>query len=427
MNAGTPGLSVLVHRPGEKPQRWTTGLANLETSTPITTDTAFIAGSTAKQITAYLVTEAAAAGALRLDQPVAELAPAVRVPGVTIADLITHRSGLRDTESLLPFAGLRDLDHYTADDLLALAARQQHRAVPAGQFLYSNTNYLLLARILQTVHGATLDDLARDRVFVPLGMDATRFKHDPRDVIPNAASAYRPTASGWQHTAQPAPLSGAGSLSTTPDDLNRWLGHLHQLWNRDAGHLPFQHAVRYGPSDHNPYLYGAGLYADPRPGRRSVFHAGHEHGFSATAHLTASGTRVVCLSNHASLDAARVAAPVAAALRSAALDLPALLAGYLADTGNSVESGSRSDPADDRAHVEVGTYACLEVPGTLRLTRTSSGLHLWRLGTQDQLAQTGPRTHVGPGYRITLDHGWPATSFRLDLQRAPGLLYRQRD
>ncbi|MFG2847980.1 serine hydrolase domain-containing protein [Kitasatospora sp. NPDC048296] len=425
MNTAAPGLSVLVHRPGEQPQRWTTGLAHLETSTPITPDTAFITGSTAKQITADLVIEAAVAGALRLDQPVAELVPAVRVPDVTVTDLITHQSGIRDTESLLPFAGLRDLDHYTADDLIALAARQQHRAVPPGQFLYSNTNYLLLARILQTTHGEALDDLARARVFGPLGMDATRFKNDPRDVIPNAASAYRPTTSGWQHTAQPAPLPGAGSLSTTPDDLDRWLGHLHRLWNRDGGHLPLQHAIPYRPSDHAPYLYGAGLYADPRPGRRSVFHPGHEHGFSAAAHLTVSGARVICLSNHAGLDAARAAAPVVAALSTAVLDLPTLLAQQLVVTSNIVEPCGPSAQADQQAHVEVGTYTCPEVPGALRLTRTTSGLHLWRLGTRDQLVQIGSRTHTGPGYRITLDDDQRADSFRLDVSRAPGLLYQR--
>ncbi|MFJ7244517.1 serine hydrolase domain-containing protein [Kitasatospora sp. NPDC098652] len=427
MNTAAPGLSVLVHRPGEQPQRWTTGLAHLETSTPITPDTAFITGSTAKQITAHLVIEAAVAGALRLDQPVAELVPAIRVPGVTVTDLITHQSGIRDTESLLPFAGLRDLDHYTADDLLALAAREKHRAVPPGQFLYSNTNYLLLTRILQTVHGTTLDDLARASVFGPLGMDATRFKNDPRDVIPNAASAYRPTSTGWQHTAQPAPLPGAGSLSTTPDDLNRWLDHLHRLWNRDGGHLPHQHAIPYRPSDHAPYLYGAGLYADPRPGRRTVFHSGHEHGFSAAAHLTSSGARVVCLSNHAGVDAARAAAVVVAALGTAVLDLTALLTEHVAATSDFVGPGVPLSQADDRAHVEVGTYACPEVPGVLRLTRTSSGFHLWRLGTCDQLVQTGPRTHAGPGYRITLDRDQHAASFQLDLQRAPGLQYQQRD
>ncbi|MEU6233053.1 serine hydrolase domain-containing protein [Kitasatospora sp. NPDC047058] len=422
MTADGPGLSVLVHRPGEQPRRWTAGLANLETSTPITPDTAFVVGSTTKQITAYLVLEAAQCGALRLDQEVADLVPALRVPGVTIAELITHRSGIRDTESLLPLAGLRDLDHYTADDLLALAARQRQRAVPRGQFLYSNTNYLLLTRILQMVHSATLDYLARDRVFTPLGMHNSRFKNDPRDVIPNAANAYRPTTSGWQHTAQPAMLPGAGSLSTTPDDLDRWLVHLHQRWITDGGPLPFERAVPYGPSDHPPFLYGAGLYADTRSDHHVVFHSGHEHGFSAAAHLTAAGARVVCLSNHAQLDAARIAAPIVAAIDSADLDL---LDAQLVATRGEAEEAQGSEPVADSEHIEIGAFTCEDVPGTLRLTRTSSGLHLWRKGTGDRLAQTGSLTYTGPGYAITLDTQEAVTGFRLDLQRAPGLLYRQ--
>ncbi|MGV9266574.1 serine hydrolase domain-containing protein [Kitasatospora sp. NPDC003701] len=422
MTAHAPGLSVLVHRPGEQPRRWTTGLANLETSTPIKVDTAFVVGSTAKQITAHLVLEAARSGGLCLDQAVADLVPTLRVPGVTIAELITHQSGIRDTESLLPLAGLRDLDHYTADDLLTLAARQQHRAVPQGQFLYSSTNFLLLTRILETVHGASLDDLARERVFTPLGMHNSRFKDDPRDVIPNAANAYRPTTSGWQHTAQPAMLPGAGSLSTTPDDLDRWLAHLHQRWIADGGHLPFERAVPYRPSDHPPFLYGAGLYADTRTGHRAVFHAGHEHGFSAAAHLTATGARVVCLSNHAQLDAARIAAPIVASIDSANSDL---LGAQLVATRGEAEEVPASEPVADSEHIKIGAFTCEDVPGTLRLTRSSNGLHLWRKGTGDRLAQTGSLTYTGPGYTITLDTQETVTCFRLDLQRAPGLLYRQ--
>ncbi|MFD0347220.1 serine hydrolase [Kitasatospora aburaviensis] len=95
--------------------------------------------------------------------------------------------------------------------MVSLACWQRQRAVPEGQFLYSNTNYLLLAKLLETVHGMDLASLARRRLFDRLGMDATHFKSDPRQLIPCAASAYHLTSGGWQHSAEPVSLPGPGS------------------------------------------------------------------------------------------------------------------------------------------------------------------------------------------------------------------------
>ncbi|MFD9532083.1 serine hydrolase domain-containing protein [Streptomyces sp. NPDC060010] len=222
-----PGLTLLVHRPREEPTLLHTGLASLEHRLPIGPDTTFNVGSVAKQITSHLILLAARDNLLHLDQPAADLLPRLKISDVTVADLVTHQSGIRDAESLLSLVGFRDLDHYTADDLRTLAYRQQQRAVPEGHFLYSNTNYLLLTEILEGVHRTTLTDLARHRLFGPLGMNNTRFKTDPHQVVPGAASAYRATPHGWQHTEAPVTLPGPGTLWTTASDLDRWLTYLH--------------------------------------------------------------------------------------------------------------------------------------------------------------------------------------------------------
>jgi CubicO group peptidase (beta-lactamase class C family) len=86
--------------------------------------------------------------------------------------------------------------------------------VPGGQFLYSNTNYLLLAKILEGIHGTDLANIAQTVLFGPLGMSATLFKTDPRQLIPHAASAYQPAIGSWQHTAHPAALPGPGGFWT---------------------------------------------------------------------------------------------------------------------------------------------------------------------------------------------------------------------
>ncbi|WP_328928470.1 beta-lactamase family protein [Streptomyces sp. NBC_00190] len=420
-----PGLSLLVHQPGEEPALLHTGLASLEHGLPIGPDTIFNVGSVAKQITAHLILLSASDNLLQLGQRAADLLPRLKISDVTVADLVTHRSGIRDAESLLSLAGFRDLDHYTADDLRTLAYRQDQRAVPKDRFLYSNTNYLLLAEILETVHRTTLPDLVRHRVLGPLGMHSTRFKTDPRQVIPGAASAYQATQHGWQHTETPVTLPGPGTLWTTVGDLDRWLTHLHQHWQHPH-QLPWQEAVDYEPSDHEPYLYGPGLYADARPGRTAVFHYGHEQGFSAAAHVEASGLRVIALSNNAGLSTDRVTAAILRDLHEQPMLPPKEVLLRAATLERIPGTVVRTQPIlDDRdRHTEIGTFTCDQALGSLQLTSSAGALHLWRRGTRDQLTPTGPGVHVGNGYTLTIPSSMDQVDrFTLDLDRAPGLAY----
>lgn len=423
-----PGLSLLVHRPGEEPALLHTGLASLEHGLAIGPHTTFNTGSIAKQITAHLVLLAARENLFHLDQQATVLLPRLKVGDVTVADLVTHQSGIRDAESLLSLTGFRDLDHYTADDLRTLAYRQHQRAVPEGRFLYSNTNYLLLAEILETVHRTTLANLARHRLFEPLGMNNTHFKADPRHVIPGAASAYQATLHGWQHTEAPVTLPGPGTLWTTASDLDRWLAHLHQHWQH-AHQLPWQDAIGYQPSDHQPYLYGPGLYADTGPGRTVVFHYGHEQGFSAATHLDATGLRVICLSNNTDIAADHLAAAILRGLREHPERDPW---DVLRQSADLRRKPAATDPpqhahGDHGPHIELGTFTCDQAPGSLRLTRSADTLHLWRRGTRDQLTQAGPATYTSNGYTLTLTGSIDQVErFTLDLDRAPGLAYIRR-
>ncbi|MFJ5882907.1 serine hydrolase domain-containing protein [Kitasatospora cineracea] len=421
-----PGLSLLVRLPGREPVLWHTGLASVEHQIPIGPNSTFNTGSVAKQITAHLVLLAARDNLIHLHQSAADLLPKLKPADVTVADLITHTSGLRDAETLLGLAGLRDLDHYTAADLRTLAYRQRERAVPAGQFLYSNTNYLLLVELLETVHRTDLADLARRQIFDPLGMHATGFQSDPRQVVPGAAAAYRPADNGWQHTQPPVALPGPGSLFTTAGDLDRWLGHLHQLWQHDGASLPWHEVLGYRTADHEPYLYGPGLYADPRPGHTAVFHYGHEHGFSAATHLTRGGLRIVSLANSTELAADHAAAAVLRALdERPGQDLDELLPLAAEHARRTVKTAAVHSKGDDGwPHHEVGRFTCDQVPGALRLTCTGDTLHLWRRGTPDRLTPAGPATWVGNGYSLTLpgDTG-DIEGFTLDLDRAPNLAY----
>ncbi|MEV1066033.1 serine hydrolase domain-containing protein [Streptomyces sp. NPDC050263] len=428
-----PGLILRVHAANRPPAQTYTGVASVELGTPVGENTVFNVGSVAKQITAYLCVRAARDRLLDLDRPVGDILPRFQIPDVTIGDLIRHNGGIRDAESMLSLVGFRDLDHYTADDLLQLAYRQGHRAVEPGRFLYSNTGYLLLGAVLRHVHDAALQEVADEQVFTPLGMTAARFKSDPREVIPGAAASYRGTTPGWLHQERPVALPGPGSLWCSAADLDQWLDHLHHEWQpcADAA-LPFERQLGYRPSDHPPFTYGAGLYASRGPSRTAVFHYGHEQGFSAATHLTSSGLRVICLSNHAGIAADSVVATVLANLDPCSTaDIGEVLSRSVQRRSEPPPSPTNHSDADP-PHTPLGTYACDDVPGTVRLTRSEDSLYLWRRGTRDRLARTGSATYTGDGYTLTLptatsgDDKLAINGFVLDLDRAPGLHYRRR-
>lgn len=432
-----PGVTLLVSPATGTTTRAQTGLAHLELRVPIAEDTAFNVGSVAKQITAYLCVRAAQDGLLVLDGPVKAYLPRFGVPGVTVRDLIQHQGGVRDAESLLSLAGFRDLDHYTADDLLQLAYRQDCRAVPPGRFLYSNTGYLLLAEILRSVHGGDIQDIAQRELFAPLDMGATRFKRHPSEVIPGAAASYGPSPGNWSHQQRPVSLPGPGALWSTAEDLNRWLTHLAGDWHGIPGAaLPLERQIGYLPSDHPPFTYGPGLYADPHPQRTAVFHFGHEQGFSAAVHLTRSSLRIVCLSNRSDIPADRIAATAADELtRSPDADARHLLAhaARIAPVPDG-HSGLRARLKEilDASHTVLGTYVCDDVPGDLRLSRRAGALYLWRRGAGEQLTRTGTDRYVSTGLGLYFpgaprkDAEFSPDAFILDLDRAPGLHYRLR-
>ncbi|MEU8132161.1 serine hydrolase domain-containing protein [Streptodolium elevatio] len=435
-HAAEPGITLRIHPVNGPTTQASLGLASLELVAPVEATTVFNVGSVAKQITAYLCVRAVQDGRLNLDRPVSEHLPRFQIPDVSVRDLIRHRGGVRDAESLLSLAGFRDLDHYTGADLLELAYRQDHRAVPPGHFLYSNTGYLLLAEILRQIHGGDLQDIAQQQVFNSLGMNATRFKRHPTEVIPGAASSYGPDGGGWSHQQRPVTLPGPGSLWCSAADLDRWLAHLADEWRRAASTspMPFDGHVSYQPSDHTPFTYGAGLYADPRRGRTAVFHYGHEQGFSAATHLTPWGLRIVCLSNRTDMPADHILATVLAEIvGNPDVDADQLLASATQNrrkhpTDTQPDAGPNLGP--EEPHTILGTYECEAVPGTLRLSLSAGVLHLWRRGAREPLQHTSQGQYTSDSYTLTFpaaqsdDAEFPPGEFILDLRRAPDLRYR---
>jgi D-alanyl-D-alanine carboxypeptidase len=224
-----PGAAALISVGDRVILRKGYGMADLERGLPMRPDRQFRIASISKQFTAVAVLQLAAAGQLNLDDDAAQYVPELRdrLPDapITIRQLLTHTSGLKNYSDLDSF---RDQPTRTMSvgDLLALAARQGLRFKPGTAWEYSNTGYVLLAAIVQHVSGMPFGRYVQTRVIAPAGLTHT--------FVGNAATGEGPGIAGYVpvigrpgHFERAVTLNlsqaiGAGSLISCVDDLWQW-------------------------------------------------------------------------------------------------------------------------------------------------------------------------------------------------------------
>lgn len=110
------------------------------------------------------------------------------------------------------------------EDALALLARQRAlNFTPGAEDLYSHTNYVLAALVVQRASGQPFADYCRRALFGPLGMTRTQWRDDYTRVVSRRATAWSPDDAGAWHLDMPLEnVIGHGGLLTTVPDLLRW-------------------------------------------------------------------------------------------------------------------------------------------------------------------------------------------------------------
>ena len=193
--AGSPGCALGVIRDGAFIYRKGYGSASLELGVPLSSQSVFYMGSVSKQFTAASVVLAAEQGFLSLDDNIRKYIPELPDYGhpITLRHMLHHISGLRDIFGILAIAGRNPLDLHSTEEMLDLVARQKALNFdPGAEYLYSNTNYFLLAEVVKRTTGKPLSVFAAENIFQPLGMTHTRFYDDHTAVVPGRIPAFSP-------------------------------------------------------------------------------------------------------------------------------------------------------------------------------------------------------------------------------------------
>ncbi len=241
------------------------------------------------------------------------LPDAPRKDVVTIRELLSHTSGIYNYFEhpryykisrawLRPVSapGLASREHaWTYDEIMDLVKTGYCK--PGECYHYSNTNYVILGRIAETVGGAPLHEQLRQRFFEPLGMTDTVYQ--PAELPPvDAAHGHWDYGTGYSDHTRDARLlpfdaaltvaDAAGAIASTARDLSTWAAALY------GGAVLAPGSLAQMTTMLSPGFYGLGTDVAVFAGHRAYGHRGGLRGFEASMwYFPDEGVSIVLLSN----------------------------------------------------------------------------------------------------------------------------------
>ncbi|MFG2289244.1 serine hydrolase domain-containing protein [Streptomyces sp. NPDC048595] len=314
--AGMPGLFAEV-RDGDQVWRGAAGVADVATGRRVTADMRHRVGSITKTFTAAAVLQLVERGQVGLDTPIGRylprLVPGERGAAITVRMLINHTSGFPEYlpyayASLRAYPVIADTRPQSLDDhrftrfdpaeLIERGVTAPAVGAPGGTpGVYSNTNYLLLGRLLEEVTGTTAEQYITRNVIERAGLRNTGFPTGPCVDGPHS-QIYE----AWFGMIDPPrdysvyDMSWVGptaSLISTVTDLNRFFGML--LAGEIVGPASLaqmQCTVPVVSQEGKVIDYGLGLHPMEAPGQGTFWgHGGTVWGAGALAMTRADGKR----------------------------------------------------------------------------------------------------------------------------------------
>jgi len=148
------------------------GYANLKTKDSLNMESAFQLASISKPITALAVLVLKEEGKIGIDDSVSKYIPELPYPGITIRHLLTHRSGLPNYMYFAEKDWLNKDIPLKNRDVIDLMVEHKYAPyyLPDRRYNYSNTNFALLAYIVEQVSGMKFEEFVQRKIFDPCHM-----------------------------------------------------------------------------------------------------------------------------------------------------------------------------------------------------------------------------------------------------------------
>lgn len=254
------------------------GYYDLRTKQPLDRHSAFQLASVSKTFTAMATLKLVEEGKLSLNDTLQKFFPKLPYPDIRVKDLLSHRSGLPNYLYFMDRLGWDTHQRCSNEDVLhyLIEYKPQGNGRPNTHFNYCNTNYALLALIIQKASGESYSDYLKHTFFDPLGMKDTYVFNIGRDSA-RAMRSYDARGRLERYTFLDEGF-GDKNIFSTPEDLLKWDQALytHKLFTADMLKKAYTPYSNEHPGVRN-YGYGWRMNVYP-DGRKVIYHNGWWHG-----------------------------------------------------------------------------------------------------------------------------------------------------
>ena len=418
-----PGGQVLVRHKGEVVYDRCFGYADVENRLPMTRDHVFHVASISKQFTAMAVLLLQEDGKLSLDDDIRAYIPdLVAFPQpMRVRALMNQISGLRDMLELMDDSGVRNVDTITQQDLRQLLACQTGlNYEPETRHAYCNSNFMLLAEIVERVSGMGFNAFLKQRIFDPQGMTSTVVRENYWQMIPGRGVSYWDNGTEYFHCVLNYGNYGTTSLHTNARDLMRWMDNYRNPIICKPETMAEMLRVPVLATG-EPTNYAGGLRVDKLDGHRYLKHAGEDAGFRAFVfRLLDDDVDVVIVGNTANIFTEEAAYNIARIVLGLPVELKAPAVASVAEFDEKTAPGFYFSRIPDAFTFTVfekdGKFYMTDDCGPAPLTHVTGDLyrqghlrHFVRLGENDPVLST-PEID----YRLQKAYDGPLTAEQLE-------------
>lgn len=274
------------------------GLKEVLKGEPIDSSTSFHLASVSKTFTAMAILKLWEDGKLQIDDKVEKYISGFPFNQITVRNLLSHRSGLPNYVYFAEQVGWNTRNYLHNDDMLKMLVKNRSRlriGRPNAYFDYCNTNYALLAIIIEKVSGKSYASYMDQTFFSPIGMSNT-FVFDinkTEKVLPSFKYNNRKEPMTFLDA-----IYGDKNIYSTARDLLKWDIALNsgKLFKQETLQEAFR-GYSYERKGVKNYGLGWRLYEMPS-GKKIVYHNGWWHGNNTVfSKLMQDSTTIIVLGN----------------------------------------------------------------------------------------------------------------------------------
>lgn len=278
------------------------GFAQGKDQEPINDTIALHVASISKSLTAMATLKLVEAGKINLEDPLTKYFPKFPYPKVTVFTLLSQRSGLPKYEYVIekikPAPPELSKKYLTNQDILNMLIRYQPelaRATDTG-FMYCNTNYALLALLIEKVTEKSFPEAMKQMVFRPLKMKHS-YIFQEKDTLTAAKSFYQRGPRVYPYDRLDL-IYGDKNVYTTPRDL---LNFSKALYSKDFLKPELKQKIFEPYSNERPGINNYGLGFRMKvfdENEKLTYHNGWWHGTNSVfAHLLKSQVTIIAIGN----------------------------------------------------------------------------------------------------------------------------------